>query len=104
MGDKGARMNEESKFAASELLSKLDGLDGITAKAMFGGHGIFHNMQMFAIVDSKGRIFLKITSENKDELERLSTEKHSRMPYIRIPEAVLADHDLLISLAQKAFN
>jgi len=54
MGVKGDKTSQDSVLAAELLVEKLISIGSITSKKMFGGHGIFHEGKMFAIVDSKG--------------------------------------------------
>lgn len=88
MGLKGDKHTSESALSAKVLTEKLAAIDGISSKKMFGGNGIFHDGSMFAMVDSKGRIFMKA---DPTELSGVgSSEKHGRMPYYALP----ADLDL----------
>lgn len=62
---------------------------------MFGGHGIFEEDKMFALIDSKGRLFFKTDDTNRLKFEEAGSEKHSKMPYFSVPEDVLEDDDVL---------
>lgn len=93
MGIKGDKITNKSGQNVELFLEKTASIDGITSKKMFGGYGIFHQGKMFAIVDSKGNLFLKADGQLKEELLTGGGEQHSRMPYYSIPEARLEDFD-----------
>ena len=89
MGIKGDKLKQESMIAAEQLVEKLAGIEGISRKRMFGGHGIFCDGEMFGIVDSKGQCFLKADDALKATFEEKGALKHGRMPYYSIPEDIL---------------
>ena len=99
MGRKGDKMTNEAQLTVELFLEKLSSLQNITSKKMFGGYGIFHLGKMFAMVDSKGKAFLKSDASSKVFFERKSCQKHSRMPYYAIPEKVLNDSKTLAQWA-----
>ncbi len=100
MGSKGDKHSEEAQLSAELLVEKLNSIDGITSKKMFGGHGIFHDGKMFGIIDSKGKAFLKADEENASYYLEKGSIKHSKMPYYSIPEGVLNTTSDLIKLAK----
>lgn len=102
MGKKGEKMTSDSVIVTETLLTKLQPIDGITAKKMFGGHGIFHEGKMFGIVNSKGECFLKADDTTKADFITQGANKHSRMPYYSIPEDVIDDNELLSSWVEKS--
>lgn len=104
MGIKGDKNTMDAQLAATALSAKLDSISGITTKKMFGGHGIFHDGRMFGMVDSKANIFFKTNEITRADFEALSAEKHSKMPYYNLPDAIMQDHDNLLIWAQKAIN
>ncbi|MEK6152811.1 TfoX/Sxy family protein [Flavobacteriaceae bacterium 3-367] len=104
MGTKGDKLNQEATLAAEALVAKLNGIDGITSKKMFGGHGIFHHGKMFGIVNSKGQSFLKANAFNKVDFEKSGSHKHGKMPYFSIPDAIANDTDKLVEWANKALK
>ena len=103
MGQKGDKHTNEAQLTCDLLLEKISSIGGITSKKMFGGHGIFHEGKMFAMVNSKGVAFLKTDLEEPAE----GSVKHSKMPYHSIPEDTfhspklmeLANHAIAISKA-----
>ena len=102
MGIKGDKLTQDSVAAAEELVDKLGSIGGITSKRMFGGHGIFHENKMFALIDSKGQCFLKADDTNKSDFEEKDSFQHSRMPYYSIPDEVINNPKLLIEWAKKS--
>lgn len=104
MGIKGDKLNQEATMVAETLVAKLGGIDGITSKKMFGGHGIFHQGKMFGIVNSKGQAFLKANAFNKEDFEKYGALQHGKMPYFSIPDEVVNNTDRLVAWAEKAIK
>lgn len=104
MGKKGDEMKRDSVIAAEFLTENLTGIEGITTKKMFGGHGVFHDGKMFGIVDSKGQIFFKADESSQAVYEAQGSHKHSRMPYFSLPESILEDRDKLVEWAQRSIE
>lgn len=102
MGIKGDKSNHETALNTEVLLAKLEPIDGITSKKMFGGHGIFHNDKMFGIVDSKGQYYIKADDSMIAEYESKGSHRHGKMPYYSIPDDVISNHDLLINWVNKS--
>ncbi len=102
MGDKGARKTGDADAAASALLEDLQPLGEVRRKAMFGGFGLFLDDVMFAIVDPAGRCFLRSDEPASRDFESAGAEKHGRMPYWTIPDAVRSDPDELLTWARTA--
>jgi DNA transformation protein len=104
MGEKGKKLNQESVLTADLILDRLSPIGEITSKKMFGGHGIFHQGKMFALVDSKGQGYLKADESNLTDFESFGCEKHSRMPYFSIPEEIFNEPEVLVEWAKKSIN
>jgi DNA transformation protein len=104
MGEKGNKQNQESALTAELLIERLSQIGGITSKKMFGGHGIFHEGKMFAIVDPKGQSYLKTDDSNRTDFESSGSHKHSRMPYFSIPEEIFDDTETLVTWAKKSIE
>ncbi|MGH1369008.1 MAG: TfoX/Sxy family protein [Maritimibacter sp.] len=93
----------EINFAV-ELFDKLG---EITVRKMMGGASIYVGGQIFAIVHSDGRIFLKAKDEFAAELAtdgavKFEMEDGRGMNYWTLPEAALDDPELAVRWAQKA--
>ncbi len=55
-------------------------------------------------MDSKGQSYLKADDSNKADFEALGCHKHSRMPYLSIPEKIFNDPEILISWAKTSID
>ena len=95
MGAKGDKMTNDAVLATEHLVQKLESMGAVTAKKMFGGHGVFHEGKMFGIVDSKGTAYLKADDTILEIFEKAGAHKHGKMPYYSIPDTVLKNHELL---------
>lgn len=104
MGEKGAKQSTASAAMADRLLDELAPLGDVTAKKMFGGHGIFADGVMFALVDSAGTPFLRANAETAAGFEAAGSDPHGKMPYWEIPDGVLADTDSLTAWAEQAHD
>ena len=103
MGTKGARSDPASGATARRLVEELAEVGPVEAKKMFGGHGLFCDSVMFALVDPRGVAFLRAGDEGR-KFEKAGGHRHGRMPYWSIPEAVQADHDTLVRWAAQALD
>lgn len=104
MGVKGKKLSQESVLTADLILERLSPIGDITGKKMFGGHGIFHQGKMFGLVDAKGQGFLKADDSNQADFEAHGSHKHSRMPYLSIPDKVLDNPETFVTWAQKSID
>ncbi|WP_436517586.1 TfoX/Sxy family protein [Ekhidna sp. To15] len=82
MGQTGDKHSNEAQLTAELFLEKLSLIQGVTSKKMFGGHGFFHEGQMFGMVDSKGKIALKATGDLEQEYLKKGSSKHGKCPII----------------------
>ena len=101
MGSKGARGKTAGIEAAAALEQTLEPL-GVRSRAMFGGHGLFKDDVMFAIVDSEGRLYLRADATTAVAFEAAGSTQHARMPYWELPEPVRADDEQLREWAATA--
>ncbi|MBT8327577.1 MAG: TfoX/Sxy family protein [Bacteroidia bacterium] len=104
MGIKGDKHTADAAISAELLISKIEGIGGITSKKMFGGHGIFHDAKMFGIIDSKGKCFMKVNDETKPQFEAAGGVQHSRMPYYSVPLAIVNDQETIVTWAKKSIE
>jgi DNA transformation protein len=104
MGIKGSKLSEDSVNEAELFIEKLASIDGITSKKMFGGHGIFHDDKMFAIINAKGFKLLKASGEYAEKLISLGSEKLGKMPYYTIPASIIDNHDELLIWVHEAIE
>lgn len=104
MGEKGKKLSQESVLTTGLLLEKLSQIEGLTSKKMFGGHGIFHEGKMFALVDPQGQGYLKTDDSNRMDFESMGSHKHKPMPYYSIPEEIFNDPEKLVEWANKSID
>jgi DNA transformation protein len=104
MGQKGDKLSNEAELTVELLKEKLQVIDGVSSKKMFGGFGIFHDGKMFALVNSKGQTYLKSEETNKAKFDAWGASQHGKMPYFSLPKEVFKDHDKLISWVQDSIS
>src|SRR5919197_2517300 len=84
------------------VLEQLVDLDDLTARAMFGGVGLYAHGVFFGII-ARDRLYLKVDDLNRPDYERMGSrpfkpypDRPGTMQYYEVPVAVLEDvHDLL---------
>lgn len=77
----------------------LEPIDGITSRAMFGGYGIFHDGDMFALIfDST--LYFKVSNENINQYEEAGSSKFIPMPYYEVPEEVMENQETFLEWAE----
>lgn len=76
---------------------------------MFGGHGLFMDGLMFAII-SGDTLYLKVDDTTRDRYRaeglapfKPSDERPKTMSYYPVPDAVFEDQDALVEWAREAF-
>ena len=104
MGTKDDKLTGASSISAQELQDRLTPLGDIRIRKMFGGHGVFEEDTMFALIDSQGGIFFKADDTNVQLFETAGSEKHGRMPYYQVPRDVLADDKVLLEWARSSIS
>ncbi|MCP4329364.1 MAG: TfoX/Sxy family protein [Alphaproteobacteria bacterium] len=100
-----AKPNEFVEF----LLEQLAPLGPVTARAMFGGHGIYLDGAMFGIVDGDG-FYIKGDDLNRASLEdagmdRFAYESKGRpmtMSYYAVPGDALDEPEVLLPWVESA--
>ena len=107
-------MRRRAKEMAGELLvdrliDRLLPLGEVTARPLFGGHGIYWRETIFAIL-YRGRLYLKVDEDSKaDYLARgmgpfRPNERQTLKSYFEVPPDVFADHEALLSWARAAIR
>ena len=104
MGVKGDKESSKGNNAIVALMEKLNSIEGLTYKKMFGGFGLFHESRMFGIVNSKGDSYFKVNEQTKQSYLKANSEQHSKMPYFTIPIEVLNNQDLLNKWAKESIE
>ncbi len=100
MGIKGAKATTAGAEFANALVPRFEGLGDVTKKGMFGGYGFFQAGKMFALVTSGAELFLKADDSNRARFSKANSPQHGKMPYFRVPDAVLENDKKLIEWAK----
>ncbi len=90
-------MTNENEFVAYAV-DLMQSIGPAYSKKMFGGHGIFLEGLMFALV-ADSDLYFKVDAENRSEFEALGLEsftylkkgKSIQMSYCQAPEDVMED-------------
>jgi DNA transformation protein len=91
------------------VIDQLDGLEGVTCRAMFGGHGLYCGTSFFGIV-YKERLFFRTTEATRLEYERRGMQPFRPNPnqalqrYYEVPAEVLEDRLMLVEWARRALG
>ena len=101
---KRRKAKSEAAQSHERIIESLQPLGDITGKKMFGGYGIFESGTMFALVNSEGKIFFKVDETNGWRFEEAEADRHARMPYYEVPDAVLLDESLLFEWAKESIE
>lgn len=80
----------------------LAGISGVTARAMFGGHGLYRNGVIFGII-VEGEVYFKVDDVLQKKYEELGSKpftydrdgKICAMRYWVVPSQVSVDRELL---------
>jgi DNA transformation protein len=86
-------------------------MQGVTARSMFGGHGIFKSSMMFALI-SDDVLYLKVDDKNRKRFERegfgpfvySGGKKPMTMSYYEAPAEAMEDSPLLCDWAKGSFD
>lgn len=92
-------------------LEQLEPLGGVTARAMFGGHGLYRGGRMFGLI-AYDELYLKVTDANRPMFLAAHSQpftytgkgKPVQMSYWKVPEDVLEDSDTLADWASAAWR
>ena len=79
-----------SKEFVRKAIADLSPLGDVTARPMFGGHGVFLDDRMFALI-SKDVLYFKADDENLADFEAAGMESYGKMPYYQMPPAAMND-------------
>lgn len=89
------------------LLDQLAGLPDVTAKRMFGGHGLYQRDAFFAIV-FRDELYFKVSDQSRPRYESAGmkpfapTPKQTLRSYYEVPADVLENRDRLTEWAMEA--
>ena len=104
-------VSKVEKEFVSYVVDLMQPLGPVYAKSMFGGHGIFLDGLMFALV-ADSVLYLKVDKETEQEfrdrfLEQFTYNKQGKelkMSYYQAPEETLDDADEMKHWADKGFG
>lgn len=95
-----------------ELMARLAPLGAVSFRKMFGGVGFWEHGDMFALLDSSGRLHFKVDQVSRGRYEEAGMDAFSpqttpqrapmTMPYFEVPAEVLADEALFAEWATQA--
>ena len=91
------------------MLDRLSALGEVTARPLFGGHGLYRGETIFGIVFG-GRLYLKVDERSKCDFESRGmgpfrpNERQTLKSYFEVPPGVLADQEALLSWAREAIR
>jgi DNA transformation protein and related proteins len=89
----------------------LEGLGPVTARRMFGGHGLYHEGLMFAIV-MDNRLYLKVDALNRPDFEALGLTpftypmkgREVALSYWSAPDAIFDEPSEAVRWARSAWD
>lgn len=102
--------NAEKEFVLY-VTEQMQLLGQVYAKSMFGGHGLFFDGLMFALI-ADNILYLKVDKVSKDEFVNHKLEaftyikkgKEFAMSYFQAPEDALEDAEVMRLWANKAYD
>ncbi len=89
------------------ILDQLAGLQGVSARRMFGGAGLYREGRMFGLV-ADDRAYLRVDDSNRASFEDAGSGpfhpygKKAVMPYYEVPIDVLEDPEDFCAWAERA--
>ena len=104
-------IKKQEKEFVNYLVDLMQSIGPVTAKSMFGGHGIFLNKLMLGLV-SNSILYFKTNKELENELKVIGSEaftynkkgKAFKMSYYQAPEEALENYEDMKLWASKAYN
>ena len=104
-------ISKEEKEFVTYLLELMQSIGPVSAKSMFGGHGIFLDGLMFGLV-ADSVLYLKVDKETENEFKAKGLEaftynkkgKEYKMSYYQAPEEALEEVEEMQFWANKAFG
>ena len=102
----------KSDFVDYVVYDLLSGVEGVSARAMFGGHGVYKDGIFFAVL-AEDELYFKVDDANRRDYEKAGSEpftyevsgrkKPVVMSYWKVPADVLEDRQALARWAEKSF-
>ena len=91
------------------ILDRLAALGDISARAMFGAHGLYWRGVIFALL-FRDRLYLKVDERSRPDFEARGmgmfrpNERQTLKSYYEVPPEVLADPESLLYWAREAIR
>jgi len=103
--------SQVEKEFVSYVVDLMQSVGPVCAKGMFGGHGMFLDGLMFALI-AKSTLYLKADKESKSEFKDKGLDaftynkkgKEFSMSYYRAPEEAIEDSEIMNLWANKAYD
>ncbi len=105
------RTSDADKEFVSYVVELMQSIGPVRAKAMFGGHGIFLEELMFALI-ADSVLFLKVDKQSESNFKARGLEaftymkkgKEFKMSYYQAPEEVLEESEEMNYWANMAYS
>lgn len=100
-------MSPKSDGFKDFILDQLADLSSVTARAMFGGYGLYHGAMFFGILH-KGRLYFKVTPKTVDLYKGHGMKpfrpnaKQTLKSFYEVPIDVIEDSETLVNWATRA--
>jgi DNA transformation protein len=97
-----------SKEFESYVVEQFSAAGAVDSRRMFGGVGLYLDDVFCALIDSTGRVYLRVGDSNRADFEAEGMRQFrprstgAAMPYFEVPAGVLEDQDALRSWALEA--
>ena len=97
-----------SKEFESYVVEQLAAAGSVDSRRMFGGVGLYLDDVFCALIDSTGRVYLRVGDSNRGDFEAEGMQQFrprstgGAMPYFEVPAGVLEDQDALRTWALRA--
>jgi len=106
-GSRARPMRPRDESFVAFAVEQLSALDGVRAKGMFGGHGLYARETFFAVVD-EGRLYFKVDDSTRPRYVERGMGPFAPSPsmvmkgYYEVPLDVLEDAPELVRWAREA--
>lgn len=94
-------MATNSEAFVQNIVQTLSALGDVSARPMFGGHGVFAAGKMFALI-SKDTIYFKADDENRPLFEAAGRSSYGKIPYFQAPPDSAGKKKQIVALAEGA--
>ncbi|MDA0769227.1 MAG: hypothetical protein BZY79_01760 [SAR202 cluster bacterium Casp-Chloro-G4] len=83
----------------------LSSIEGVTYRVMFGGYGVFHEGDMFALISGADpMLYFKVGDLNRDAFKAAGGQRFGLMSYYQVPADVLEDSEKMRDWASEAIG